>query len=149
MNTKRIFPLLALGMIGLLVVACVPIATTEVTPTTPYTGSVSSTPEPTVTAVATTEVKPTVMTAPPTGSASATPEPTATTAPASAEIDCMGACHEIDINELFSAGAKPQPASHKGRTTCLTCHATLAKPALPTTHLGRLDAACSGCHLPK
>jgi hypothetical protein len=149
MNSKKTFPRWALITMVVVVVACVPIATTEVTPTTPYTGSVSSTPEPTVTAVATTEVKPTVMTAPPTGSASATPEPTATTAPASAEIDCMGACHEIDINELLGAGAKPQPASHKGRTTCLACHATLAKPALPTTHLGRLDAACSGCHLPK
>jgi len=150
MNTTRILTLSVLVTLVLVVVACVPAATTEVKPTvetTPSTESASSAPEPTATAVATLEVKPIIVTALATGSASSTPAPTATAAPASAEIDCMGACHELDINELFGAGAKPQPATHTGRTTCLECHATLAKPALPATHLGRLDAACSGCHL--
>jgi len=61
----------------------------------------------------------------------------------------MGACHEIDINELFKVGAKHQPANHKGYATCLECHATLTKPALPATHLGRLDPACIMCHTEK
>ncbi len=62
------------------------------------------------------------------------------------EEDCMGECHIPDPNEYFAAGAKPMPASHDGRTRCLVCHTTTAAPALPATHLGRLDEACLGCH---
>ena len=149
MKTKRTFMLWVLVTLVMVVAACVPAATTEVKPTVgtaPSTGSASSTPEPTATAVATLEVKPILVTALATESAASIPEPTTTALPVSDELDCMGACHEIDINERFGAGVKLQPATHKGRTACLECHATLAKPALPSTHLGRLDAACSGCH---
>ena len=149
MNSKKTFSRWALVTIVLVVVACVPVATPEVAPATPSTGSVPPIPDPTAPVVVTTEANPSVMSAPPVGFASSTAEPTAAAAPASAEIDCMGACHEVDVNEVFGAGAKPQPASHEGRTTCLACHATLAKPVLPSSHLGRLDAACSGCHLVK
>ena len=72
--------------------------------------------------------------------------PTNTAAPAEEEEDCMAACHIPDANESFAAGAKPQPASHAGRPTCLACHATLVKPALPATHVGRLDVSCAVCH---
>lgn len=126
-NTTRMFPLLALVTIGLVVVACMSVATTDVKPTVvpaPSAGSASSTPVTTATAT-----------------------PTGAAAPAAAEIDCMGACHEPDVNDLLGAGAKPQPPSHKEYTTCLACHTTLTKPALPATHAGRLDAACTVCHL--
>jgi hypothetical protein len=63
--------------------------------------------------------------------------------------ECRKACHAIDINALFGLGAKRQPANHKTYTVCLECHAPLAKPALPATHLGRQDAACPLCHLVK
>ena len=152
METKRLSTLWVLVTLVMVVAACAPAATTEVKPTvgtTPSAGSASSTPEPTTTAVVTLEVKPVSVTALATVSASSMPEPTATAVPVSDELDCMGACHEVDINELFGPGVKPQPASHKGRTACLECHATLAKPALPSTHLGRLDAACTGCHKSK
>jgi len=65
------------------------------------------------------------------------------------EEECRKACHRIDVNSLFGLGAKHQPASHKAFTTCLECHAPLAKPALPATHAGRQDAACPLCHLAK
>jgi hypothetical protein len=62
--------------------------------------------------------------------------------------DCMGACHFPEPSETFATGANPQPADHKGRTTCLDCHATLAKPVLPATHTGRMNPSCTLCHLP-
>ena len=65
------------------------------------------------------------------------------------EEECRKACHRVDVNSLFGLGAKHQPASHKTYTTCLECHAPLAKPALPATHAGRQDAACPLCHLAK
>ena len=61
--------------------------------------------------------------------------------------DCMGDCHFPDASEYFAAGAKSQPSDHKGRVTCLECHKTLAKPALPQDHDGRMDPACALCHL--
>lgn len=64
------------------------------------------------------------------------------------ESTCMDICHISDPNEHVADGAKPQPANHQGRTTCLACHATLDKPALPATHVGRMDAACAECHKP-
>ena len=147
-NTNRIFLLSLLVMLGLAVMACAPTLKTggELTVVTPPPlASVSATAEPTHTAATTAEVEATPAITSAT-SVSPAPLPTVAAAPAPDELDCMGACHEIDINELFGAGAKPQPANHRGRTTCLSCHATLAKPALPATHLGRLDAACNGCH---
>ena len=148
LNTSKILLLLLLVTLGLTIVACAPTLKTDGEPTTvtpPPPASGSATAEPTFTATMTTVAEPTVAMTSSTASVSPTPLPTAA-APAADELDCMGACHEIDINDLFSAGAKPQPVHHQGRTTCLSCHATLAKPALPATHLGRLDAACSGCH---
>jgi hypothetical protein len=65
------------------------------------------------------------------------------------EEECRKACHRIDVNSLFGLGAKHQPVNHKAYTTCLECHAPLAKPALPATHAGRQDAACPLCHLAK
>lgn len=44
------------------------------------------------------------------------------------------------------ASAKPLPASHEGRTTCLGCHQTLTKPAMPTDHASRADTSCTACH---
>lgn len=79
-----------------------------------------------------------------------TPETVPTPAPtldaSMPEEDCMAECHLPDPNDYFAAGAKPLPASHAGRTTCLVCHATAAAPVLPATHLGRLDESCRGCH---
>ena len=72
-----------------------------------------------------------------------------TPAPPDEEIDCMSICHVADPNENLGAGAKPQPASHQGYTTCIECHNTPPAPALPDTHLGRLDEACAVCHLAK
>ena len=79
--------------------------------------------------------------------------PTATTVPtitaipeAAAEVDCQDACHFPDPDSTFAAGAMPQPPTHTGRTTCLSCHSTLANPVLPTTHVGRLDPSCALCH---
>lgn len=66
----------------------------------------------------------------------------------SGEEDCMAACHLPDPNEHIADGAMPQPASHLDRTTCLNCHTTAAAPALPATHLGRLDPSCTVCHKP-
>ncbi len=77
---------------------------------------------------------------------SATASPTATQEAASFEEDCMALCHIPDPNEFFAAGAKPLPATHASRTTCLECHAAEAAPALPATHLGRLDESCRTCH---
>jgi hypothetical protein len=135
-------------MLGLAVMACAPTLKTGSEPTVvtpPPLASVSATAEPTHTAATTAEVEP-IVAITSTTTVSPTPLPTVVAAPATDELDCMGACHEIDINDLFGAGAKAQPAHHRGHTTCLACHATLAKPALPATHAGRLDAACSGCH---
>jgi hypothetical protein len=71
---------------------------------------------------------------------------TSTVVPVSAEEeDCMGECHFPDPNASFAAGAMPQPASHVGRTACLTCHSTQTDPVLPTTHV-RLDPSCIMCH---
>jgi hypothetical protein len=66
--------------------------------------------------------------------------------PVVGEVDCMAGCHIPDPNESLTEGGKPQPANHTGRTACLTCHETLKKPALPSTHVGRLDASCTLCH---
>lgn len=44
------------------------------------------------------------------------------------------------------SAAKPLPASHEGRTTCLACHAALTKPTLPADHAGRADTTCTACH---
>ncbi len=66
------------------------------------------------------------------------------------EEDCMAGCHIPDPNEHIADGAVAQPASHAGRSTCLTCHATAVAPvpALPATHRGRLDPSCAVCHKP-
>ena len=77
-----------------------------------------------------------------------TATPTSESLPELVEEDCMGACHFPEPGESFAVGAIPQPADHKGRATCLECHKTLAKPALPKTHEGRMDPACALCHLP-
>ncbi len=104
------------------------------------------------------EIVPTVMSAPsatpslvPTGDApvvapTPSPTPASTIETASFEEDCMAACHVPDPNDYFGAGAKPLPANHTDRTTCLNCHTAESAPALPATHTGRLDAACRGCH---
>ncbi len=83
-----------------------------------------------------------------TGSLASTPSPTVTPAVAVDEEDCMGACHIPDPNDFIAAGAMPQPENHAGRAMCLTCHATLDKPVLPATHVGRMDASCIVCHAP-
>ena len=151
MNATKILTLLALATAGLVVVACMSVATTDVNPTVvsaPFADSASPTP-------AATDTQPTVVTTPPIEPASSisvtttAATPTGVATPAAAELDCMGACHELDINELLGAGAKPQPPSHKEYMTCLECHTTLAKPALPASHVGRLDPACIECHLAK
>jgi hypothetical protein len=72
--------------------------------------------------------------------------PTSTQEATLFEEDCMAECHIPDPNESFGAGAKLLPASHDGRTTCLACHTTADAPALPDTHVGRLDESCLGCH---
>ena len=59
------------------------------------------------------------------------------------ESACMDVCH---VGEPVEQSVKPLPVDHAGRTTCLSCHATLDKPALPATHVGRMDIACSACH---
>ncbi len=104
------------------------------------------------------ESVPTVVSAPPatlslvpTGDAPlVAPTPSATPAStieaASFEEDCMAICHVPDPNDYFGAGAKSLPTNHSDRTTCLACHTTASAPALPATHVGRLDAACRGCH---
>ena len=63
------------------------------------------------------------------------------------EEDCMAGCHIPDPNEFYAAGANPQPASHVKQTTCLNCHNTLATPALPASHSGRMDPSCATCHV--
>lgn len=67
------------------------------------------------------------------------------------EEDCMAGCHLPDPNEHIADGAVAQPASHAGRSTCLSCHAAAVAPvpALPATHLGRLDPSCAVCHKPQ
>ncbi len=74
----------------------------------------------------------------------ATPTPTSDVE--TVEEDCMALCHIPDPNDFFAAGAMPLPASHSGSTTCLNCHTTVATPALPDTHVGRLNESCRGCH---
>lgn len=64
------------------------------------------------------------------------------------EEDCMAGCHPPDPNEHIADGAVVQPVSHVGRTTCLTCHASPSRPALPASHLGRMDPSCAVCHKP-
>lgn len=44
------------------------------------------------------------------------------------------------------SSVKPLPASHEGRTTCLTCHQNLQQPKLPADHQGRTEATCVTCH---
>ena len=44
------------------------------------------------------------------------------------------------------ASAKALPATHEGRTNCLSCHANLPQPKLPDDHKGRSDTTCSACH---
>jgi hypothetical protein len=78
----------------------------------------------------------------------ATPVPTITAvSEAAAEVNCQDACHFPDPDATFAAGAMAQPPTHTGRTTCLSCHSTLSTPALPTTHMGRLDPSCALCHV--
>lgn len=64
------------------------------------------------------------------------------------EATCREICHVPDPNETFGAGAKPQPNDHKGRVTCLECHAKMEKHPLPPSHVGRMDPACATCHKP-
>lgn len=42
--------------------------------------------------------------------------------------------------------AKPLPADHAGRTTCMACHQNLPDPKLPVDHQGRTDQTCVTCH---
>ncbi len=82
-------------------------------------------------------------------SPSAQVEPTGTSVPqAVEEEDCMAACHISDAGGDIAAGAMPQPVTHINRTSCLDCHATLDKPALPANHAGRLNPSCVVCHVP-
>jgi len=116
---------------------------------TPATPVVSSTP---VTVLAT--VTPATQSATATATTAATPPAAATATPPAAEAteeveECRKACHAVDLNSLFGLGAKHLPANHAAYSVCLECHAALAKPALPATHLGRQDAACRLCHLAK
>ena len=64
------------------------------------------------------------------------------------EEDCMAACHVPNATDNIAAGAMLQPSTHVNRTDCLGCHATLDKPALSATHVGRLNPSCVVCHLP-
>jgi hypothetical protein len=86
---------------------------------------------------------------PATAAPSAMVEPTGSPVPQTVEEeDCMAACHISDAGDDIAAGAMPQPPTHVNRTSCLDCHATLDKPALPATHVGRLNPSCVVCHLP-
>lgn len=148
---------LMLVTMSLLIAACAPRATPTASPTqtaAPVVATVGmrGTPGPSA-PVATqpgTATATRVITATPKVAATAKPTSSPTVAAVvDDEEECRKACHRIDINSLFGVGAKHQPANHKAYTTCLECHAPLAKAALPATHLGRQDAACPLCHLIK
>lgn len=121
------------------IAACQPLPDRTVSPTIDQT-SVSSSSSSTISSAS---PRATVSTALPLATPSVVP-----TVVVAEEEDCMAACHVPDANELFAAGAKPQPATHVKLTTCLNCHATLKTPALPATHTGRMDPACAECHVP-
>ncbi|MBI5652730.1 MAG: hypothetical protein HZC40_20130 [Chloroflexi bacterium] len=79
----------------------------------------------------------------------ATPAPSATPEPVFVdEAECRAMCHEPDPEELLTSGAKRLPANHVDHKTCLNCHGTPNAPALPTTHIGRMDPSCRVCHKP-
>ena len=61
-----------------------------------------------------------------------------------ATADCAN-CHSLE-GWKPAKGAKAQPASHTGRTTCLGCHTLLPQPKLPADHQGRTEASCATCH---
>ena len=44
--------------------------------------------------------------------------------------------------------APPQPASHTGYSSCLSCHQTgrAGAPMVPSNHAGFTDDKCSSCH---
>lgn len=127
MRTKFPFGLFLLFVILILVVACesspTPRAEIKTSPTKPAVPTTSS--EPIAAHV----------------SATSTPPPPAE------EEDCMAGCHIPDPNEEFANGADPQPSDHTGYKVCVECHLKLAKPVFPTTHTGRMDAACPLCHV--
>lgn len=52
----------------------------------------------------------------------------------------------VPASNAASGAAKAIPASHEGRTTCMSCHANLPQPALPADHKGREDSTCAACH---
>jgi hypothetical protein len=157
MHTHTFLTWAALAIASLVIAACTPHMTLPVLPPATAASSIATVSLPVP--VAPSAVPPVASTAtvlPPTVSASLTAAvpaiptvvPTAVAA-VDDEEECRKACHEIDINSLFGLGAKHQPLSHKAYPTCLECHAPLAKPALPASHLGRQDAACPLCHLAK
>ena len=118
---KRVRLLLMLGAVLAIAVACIPVST--------------STPMSTPRAQAT-DVKASAI-------VSATPTPIFVD-----EAACRDACHIHEPVEQVVASPMLQPVNHAGRSTCLSCHATLAKPVLPASHGGWVDSTCVLCHKP-
>ena len=130
MIEKKIWALFAAGIL-LALGACQPLPTPGPKPT--------DAPIPSAPNVSTTETAaPSMLVAPTNTSVPQTVE----------EEDCMAACHVSNPNDDIAAGAMPQPSTHVNRTSCLECHTTLDKPALPATHAGRMNPSCIVCHLP-
>lgn len=164
MNAREPILMGALMALTFIVAACAPAMTVDVLPavtaalaaTADVVPVVTTAPEKADVSPAVTSAAPSNPTAP-VSTPSAAPvttapvptvmPPTSTHVPVIDETDCMALCHVPNPNELLGAGAPPLPADHKAYTACLECHATLATPALPADHAGRLDAACGVCHL--
>lgn len=150
---KHHIQIIVLAALGLLSVACTARGLPAALPTPTAWPAATTTPTPTTSAPTTAPVglPTTVVVAATATPLSATPTlgPAVAEAAADEEEECRQACHTIDIHALFGLGARPQPADHRGYTVCLECHAALPEPKLPTTHLGRQDAACPLCHLLK
>lgn len=131
-KSMKIFVMLALT---LFVAACQPTPTPTATPAPTVTPTFTRTLTPTPSATATPTRIPVVT---------ATPRPTSTPMPELVGEDCMAECHIEPTDNALTA--KPQPASHQDRLTCLVCHAVHPKPILPPSHAGRLDPSCMWCH---
>lgn len=118
---KRVRLLLMLGAVLAIAIACAP----TVTPTP------MSAPRAQATAVTASTI------------ASGTPTPIFVD-----EAACREACHIPEPVEQVVAIPAQQPSDHAERTTCLSCHATLAKPKLSALHGGWVDSTCVLCHKP-
>lgn len=141
MNAKKPYVLLLLLSLTITLGACV--SRSVEAPVGNNAAPAQTTPGPSAPTVPAVSTVSSVSGSPTTTAASVSPNETVIPVD---EEDCMAACHIPDPNENIAAGAKPQPASHAGRTTCLVCHATQAQPAMPATHNGRLDPSCTVCH---